>query len=147
MKKILHHSLTCLAALAFLCSACNQSNAGSDSGERLTEKVFVVNIVKDVEKLQQYLDYHQHVWPEVEAGFKKAGYKKITLYRYGYLLVMTIAVPQNADLNAMGKAAESYSPRCADWNQMMDVYQEGVPGTEPGQKWVEAKPFYSFSNE
>ena len=97
--------------------------------------------------MQEYLNYHEHVWPEVEAGFKKAGYKNITLYRYDHLLVMLVTVPESADLTIMGKQAESYSPRCAEWNKLMSGYQTGVPGTKPGQTWVEAQPFYIFRNQ
>lgn len=126
--------------------ACKQSASTKQALGVLEEKVFVVNIVPDSVKLAEYLSYHQKIWPEVEAGFKKAGYKKIVLHRFNNLLVMTIAVPEGSDLDAMGKLAESYSPRCAEWNKLMDSYQQGVPGTAPGQKWVEAKPFYSFKN-
>jgi len=134
-----------LASVTLL--ACTQSQSNKPSTDQLEEKVFVVNIVPDSVKLKEYLNYHAKVWPEVEAGFKKAGYKKITLYRYNHLLVMTITVPQNADLGAMGKLAESYSPRCAEWNKLMNTYQTGVQGTQPGQTWVEAKPFYVFNNQ
>jgi L-rhamnose mutarotase len=127
--------------------ACRQSQSDKLLSDQLEEKVFVVNIVPDSVKLKEYLTYHEQVWPEVEAGFKKAGYKKITLYRYDHLLVMTITVPQNADLGVMGKLAESYSPRCAEWNKLMNTYQTGVQGTQPGQTWVEAKPFYVFNNQ
>ncbi|HEY9261678.1 L-rhamnose mutarotase [Chitinophaga sp.] len=113
----------------------------------MKEHVFVVNIVPDSLKLKEYLDYHAHIWPEVVAGFKKAGYQKIVLYRYGYLLVMTITVPADADLGQMGKVAESYDKRCADWNKLMDGYQTGVAGTEQGKKWVEVTPFYSFTKD
>ncbi|MBC9930591.1 L-rhamnose mutarotase [Chitinophaga qingshengii] len=112
----------------------------------LKEHVFVVNIVPDSVKLKAYLDYHAHIWPEVEAGFKKAGYHNITLYRYDHLLVMTVTVPEGADLAQMGKIAESYDPRCAEWNRLMDTYQQGIPGTAPQQKWVEVKPFYTFDH-
>src|SRR4051812_26094196 len=114
---------------------------------QLEEHVFVVNIVHDATRLKEYLNYHKNIWPEVEAGFKKAGYKKIVLYRYNYLLVMTIAVPAGTDLNEMGKRAESYSARCAEWNRVMSTFQKGVEGTTPGETWVEAKPFYVFTNE
>jgi L-rhamnose mutarotase len=116
------------------------------SEQQLVEKVFVVNIAGDSSQMKEYLAYHKEVWPEVEAGFKKAGYKKIVLYRFDHLLVMTVTVPEGADLNEMGKVAESYSPRCAEWNKMMSRYQAGVTGTSQGQTWVEAKPFYSFRN-
>lgn len=125
--------------------ACTQSQSEKQV-QPMEERVFVVNIVPDSIKLNEYLAYHAKIWPEVEAGFKKAGYKKIVLHRFDYLLVMTISVPVGADLGAMGKQAESYSPRCAEWNKLMDAYQQGVPGTAPGQKWVEAKPFYNFQD-
>lgn len=125
----------------FLLTACKKPVT-----QKLVEKVFVVNIVQDSAKFNEYLDHHKHVWPEVEAGFKKAGYKKITLYRYGHLLVMTVVVPEGSDLNQMGKIAEGYSPRCAEWNKMMSQYQVGVAGAPAGATWVEALPFYSFTN-
>ncbi len=111
---------------------------------KLQERIFVVNIAPGEQKLQEYLNHHQQIWPEVEAGFKKAGYQKITLSRFDHLVVMSIVLPAGANLDSMSKIAESYDKRCAAWNRLMDTYQAGVPGTAPGQKWVEVKPFYSF---
>lgn len=132
-----------LMVAVVIITACN----ARQKEEKLEDHVFVVNIVPDPQKLKAYLDYHQHIWPEVEAGFKKAGYRKITLYRYDHLLVMSITVPAGADLGQMGKTAESYDKRCAEWNRLMDGYQTGVPGAGQQEKWVEAKPFYHFPKE
>ncbi|WP_300600057.1 L-rhamnose mutarotase [Niabella sp.] len=132
--------LLVLFALLAGIAACKQQPAV----EALEERVFVVNIVPGDQKLQEYLQHHQQIWPEVEAGFKKAGYKNITLSRFDHLVVMSVLVPRGASLDSMSKVAESYSPRCAEWNRLMDTYQAGVAGTAPGQKWVEAKPFYLF---
>jgi len=115
--------------------------------EEYVEQVFVVNIISNKSKLQEYLRYHLKVWPEVEAGFKKAGYKRITLYRFDHLIIMTILVPKNANLDKMGKIAESYSPKCAQWNRIMSTYQTGVIGTSHGQTWVKANQFYRFENQ
>ncbi len=127
-----------LAALMF--SACKRQ-------ERLTEKVFVVNIKPGDDTLRQYLQYHSAVWPEVEAGFRKAGYREIRMFRSHHTLVMMITVPEGADLSEMGKTAESYDPRCAEWNRLMAGYQEGVAGAAAGQTWTEAAPFYTFRNK
>lgn len=131
----------------FTCSfmMCRPTNPGQQQVE-FVEKIFVVNTVDDAKKLNEYLAYHKQIWPEVEAGFKKAGYKSITLYRFKDLIVMAITVPKNANLEEMGRIAESYSPRCAEWNKLMGDYQKGVKGTSAGEKWVEAIPFYKFSN-
>jgi len=38
------------------------------------------------------------------------------------------------------------SPKCAEWNKLLSGYQQGVVGTAPGKKCVEAKSFYQFRN-
>lgn len=143
MKKI----MCILLVVTLVVTSCKQKQEEVQKVQELEDKVFVVNIVQDSLKLKEYLDYHKQVWPQVEAGFKKAGYRKIVLYRYDYLLVMKISVPVGADLGAMGKVAEASDPRCAEWNKLMDTYQQGVPGTLPRQTWVEAVPFYEFNNQ
>lgn len=135
-----------IASITTLVLGCSGNSDNSAQMQSTEERVFVVNLVHDSLKLNEYLNYHKKIWPEVEEGFKKAGYQKIVLYRYNYLLVMTISVPAGADLNAMGKLAESYSPRCAEWNRLMGEYQQGVEGTPKGETWVEGKPFYRFDN-
>jgi len=134
--------LTFLLSLTFLCS-CRERAAGGNEGA-MEQHVFAVNIVPDSTRLAEYLDYHRHVWPEVEAGFKKAGYKEIVLYRCDHLVVMTITVPRGANLDKMGKEAESYNPRCAAWNRLMATYQTGEPGAGKGATWVEMKSFYTY---
>ncbi len=107
--------------------------------------VFAVSISPETGKLEEYLRYHDNIWPEVEAGFKKAGYNEIKLFRYHHLIVMTIKVPKGANLDEMSRSAESGNPRCAEWNRLMDTYQIGVPGTSSGEKWVKMDEFYSFT--
>jgi L-rhamnose mutarotase len=131
--------LLVILAAAFLGQSCSR--------ERFTEKVFVVQIRPGEDRLKEYLEYHRAVWPEVEKGFEHAGYRQIRLLRSQHTVVMIIKVPEGADLAAMGKKAESYNKRCAEWNQLMAGYQQGVPGAAPGQTWTAAEPFYLFGRE
>ncbi|MBX3256454.1 MAG: L-rhamnose mutarotase [Chitinophagaceae bacterium] len=146
MKKMIFNLPGIIFFVVFLVTGCAQKREEVKGMQESEDRVFVVNIVSDSLKLQEYLDYHKQVWPEVEAGFKKAGYRKIVLYRYDHLLVMKITVPVGADLDEMGKNAEASDARCAEWNKLMNAYQQGVQGTLSGQTWVEAKPFYRFDN-
>lgn len=109
--------------------------------------VMVANLVDDSLKVDQYLAYHQKVWPEVEAGFRKAGYRNIRLYRFNRTLVMIVTIPADADLGMMGRVAEGYDPKCREWNSVMDGFQVGVPGTLPGQKWVQADLYYQYKGD
>lgn len=114
--------------------------------KQYSEHVFVVDIAPGDQKLKAYLDYHKKIWPEVEAGFKKAGYKQISLYHFDHHVVMRILVDKGADLDQLGKLAESYSPKCKEWNELMGEFQIGVNGTAPDQKWVETELFYEYFN-
>lgn len=136
-----------LVCLIFGCIFLGCGFAGNErTDNEYAEKVFVVNTVDNQKKLQEYLAYHKNIWPEVEGGFKKAGFKSISLYRFNDLIVMRVTFPKDADLNKMSELSESFSPRCAEWNKLMNNYQKGVNGTSPGQKWVEVIPFYQFNN-
>ena len=107
--------------------------------------VMVANLVDDSLKVDQYLAYHRKIWPEVEAGFRKAGYRNIRLYRFNRTLVMIVTIPADADPGAMGRVAEAYDPKCREWNQLMAGYQVGVPGARLGEKWVQADLYYQFN--
>ena len=145
MKKFNTYSVLYLLAISFFTyPSCNKKKPVAEETKTL---VFIVNLVNDKQKVNEYLAHHQNVWPEVEAGFRKAGYKKIELYRFNQSLVMTVTIPKNANIDSLGKIAEGYDPKCREWNQMMDQYQVGVAGTSEGQKWVQAERIYSFKNE
>jgi len=143
MKIFVRLLLLCSSVLFIRC----KGEGASTHLPAYEERVFVINIVDNAKKLEEYLAYHKQVWPEVEAGFKKAGYQRIALYRFDKLIVMTVRIPVGADLNQMGKQAEAYSPKCADWNTLMNTYQQGVSGTAAGQKWAETSLFYEFNNK
>ncbi|WP_316788268.1 L-rhamnose mutarotase [Pedobacter frigoris] len=142
MNRRNYYSLWILCSLAGLFLSCQKPV----DHEKTKDLVFVVNLVDDEQKVKEYLAYHQKVWPEVEAGFKKAGYRKIKLYRFNRSVVMVITVPENADLNRMGQIAEAYDKKCKEWNQRMDAYQIGVDGVADGQKWAQTEQIYSFIN-
>ncbi|MGN6510648.1 MAG: L-rhamnose mutarotase [Chitinophaga sp.] len=130
---------TALLAVVFLFPSCQH--------ERLTEKVFVMQVKPGDDKLQEYLEYHRAVWPEVEKGFEHAGYRRIRLLRSHHTVVMIVEVPEGADLGEMGRKAEASDKRCAEWNRLMTGYQEGVAGTKPGETWTETEEFYLFEGK
>ena len=121
----------------FVLASCTQ--------QQYEEHMYAVTISHEPDKLKEYLEYHASVWPEVEAGFKLAGYKEINMFRFKQFIVMQIKVPAGSDLSEMSRKAAESHPRCAEWNKRMDSYQIGLPGTSNGQKWVELDEFYSFT--
>ena len=100
---------------------------------KFDELVFAVKLINDSTRISEYLKYHEAVWPEMEAGFKSAGFQSIKLYRTANLVTMILKIPKGADLGIMSKSAEDHHPRNKEWNKLMSEYQMGLPHVEEGQ--------------
>jgi L-rhamnose mutarotase len=131
--------------ITFLASAC--ALRSNTRGTEFEEYVFGVRLVEDSAMQQKYLDYHQQIWPEVEEGFRKAGYEQVRLFCYGHYITMVVKVPKGSDLNRMGQISNDSHPRVAEWNKLMDGFQRGLPGTADGQTWVMFDKLYEFKKE
>lgn len=135
-----------LIRLTFFCLMVPIINGCNNNLEDHDEYVFAVQLVNDPVKIQEYLEYHKKVWPEVEAGFRAAGYKSIRLYRYNNNLMMIVEVPKGVSLEEIGKAYELQTAKVKEWNTLMDSYQKGLPGTVKGTTWVAMNKYYEFNN-
>ena len=142
MKKL--PNILSLVLLTGCLLSCSTSFKSKDTEMKYEEYVFAVQLVEDSAMIKEYLDYHQNIWPEVEAGFKKAGYKEIRLYRFESFVTMILKVPAGSDLDQMGQMSNDSHPKAAQWNKLMDGFQKGLPGTREGQSWVAMEKYYEF---
>jgi L-rhamnose mutarotase len=141
--KLLHHLSFTILLAAFLVS-CNSPDKSIHIKASYDEYVFAVQLVNDSALVDKYLDYHQNIWPEVEAGFRQAGYEQIRLYRFETFVAMIVRVPSGADLGEMGQVSNDSHARAAEWNRLMEDFQKGLPGAREGQTWVVLDKFYEF---
>ncbi len=144
MKKLQSILLILLVTGVFY-SCYNPSNSISMETD-FEEHVFAVRLIEDSSMVEKYLNYHKNVYPEVEAGFQKAGYESIRLYHFENYITMIVRVPKGSDLGEMGQISSDSNPRVAEWNKLMDGFQKGLPGTLEGQTWMEMEKYYEFKN-
>lgn len=83
--------------------------------------------------------YEQHhapgkVWPEVVDHLRAVGVTDMEIYRAGNRLVMVMTT--SAEHTSDRHTAAATSARVAEWEALMDQYQQRLPFAEPGQKWV-----------
>ena len=105
--------------------------------------ILTANLVKDPTKQQEYLNYHAtqfQKWPEVAQGFCNASFQQLLVFRQGRQLMLVISIPKGASLDKLNPRTSLNNPRVDDWNALMKQYQEGLPGTKPGEVWVFLKP-------
>ncbi|WP_448698382.1 L-rhamnose mutarotase [Mucilaginibacter sp. AW1-3] len=105
--------------------------------------ILTANLVSDPKKQQEYLNYHKtqfEKWPEVSQGFCNANFQRLLVYRNGRQLMLIISIPKGESLDKLNPLTTKNNPRVDEWNKIMAKYQEGIPGTKPGETWVFLKP-------
>jgi hypothetical protein len=101
--------------------------------------LLTANLVPDERKQREYLQYHAtqfEKWPEVATGFCNASFQQLLVFRQGRQLMLVISIPHGASLDELNPKTTLHNPRVDDWNTLMKQYQQGLPGTKPGETWV-----------
>jgi hypothetical protein len=119
----------------FKAERCAESEVASEWEHIL----LTANLVDDKELQEEYLQYHRtqfDEWPEISEGFCNADFQQLLLYRNGRQLMLVISIPAGKTLDELDPKTVEKNPRMDEWNRIMGKYQEGIEGTEPGEKWV-----------
>lgn len=101
--------------------------------------ILSANLVKDKGLQKAYLQQHAtqfEKWPEVARGFCNADFQQLRIFKLDRQLVLVISIPKGASLDELNPRTTLNNPRVEEWNRLMKKYQEGIPGTRPGEVWV-----------
>jgi len=94
-----------------------------------------LDLANDEQLIAEYEQYHQQVWPEIKKSISDAGIIQMEIYRFANRLFMIMEVTE--EFNFVQKAAaDAGNPRVQEWEQLMWKYQQALPGSKPGEKWV-----------
>jgi L-rhamnose mutarotase len=94
-----------------------------------------LDLKDDPALIAEYEEYHRNVWPEILKSIKDAGIEKMEIYRISNRLFMIMEV--NATFNFEKKAsADAASDIVQQWEKLMWKYQQALPGSKPGEKWI-----------
>jgi L-rhamnose mutarotase len=102
-----------------------------------------LDLVDDNKLIAEYEAYHQQVWPEVKKSITDAGIVQMEIYRFTNRLFMIMEVTDAFNF-AQKSAADAANPKVQEWEQLMWKYQQAIPGTKPGEKWVLMDKIFSL---
>ncbi|MBO0947902.1 L-rhamnose mutarotase [Fibrella forsythiae] len=120
----------------------SRCSTGPVTGE-WNHTILTANLVADPARQHEYLAHHAtqfEKWPELSNGFCNADFQQLLLYRNGRQLMLVISIPKGESLDKLNPKTTENNPRVDEWNALMKKYQEGIPGTKPGETWVNLKP-------
>lgn len=95
-----------------------------------------LDLVDDAQRIADYEEAHQSIWPEVRDHLRAQGVLGMEIYRLGTRLFMVMEVdPAVYSVQAMAEASLA-NPAIQRWEALMWTYQAPTPWTPPGDKWV-----------
>jgi len=104
---------------------------------------YTLDLKNDPDLIKEYEAWHQQVWPEVLASIKAAGIQHMEIYRQANRLMMIMTVDDHYD--AVQKAsADLANPKVQEWEQLMWKYQQALPGSKPGEKWMPMQKIFEL---
>lgn len=93
--------------------------------------------------IAEYEAYHRSVWPEILASIKNAGIEQMEIYRTGNRLFMIINATDEFSFEKKS-VADAANEKVQEWEQLMWKYQQSLPGSKPGEKWILMEKIFSL---
>ena len=88
----------------------------------------------DPQLIEEYIERHRSVWPEVLQSLRDAGVTGMEIYRLGTRLVMVMDTSD--DFTFERKAAlDQANPVVMQWEREMAKYQAASPDADASKKW------------
>lgn len=108
---------------------------------------YALDLKDDPELIEEYDRWHQadRIWPDIVQSLRAAGIEEAEIFRTGNRLVLVLDVP--ADFHPAAKAAaDAADSRVQAWETLMWNYQQALPCTRPGEKWVPMRRIFSLTD-
>lgn len=83
----------------------------------------------------EYEEYHRDVWPEIKKSILDSGITNMEIYRFGNRLFMVMETDDSFTFERKA-AMDAANAKVQEWEQLMWKFQQPVPGSKPGEKWV-----------
>lgn len=103
----------------------------------------LLDLEEDNHLISEYELYHKKVWPEILESIKNSGITKMEIHRFSNRLVMNIEATDDFSFERKSILDKDNS-KVQEWEKLMWKYQQAIPGSKPGEKWVLAEKIFDF---
>jgi L-rhamnose mutarotase len=94
-----------------------------------------LDLKDDQQLIAEYEEYHRSVWPEIKKSITDSGITNMEIYRFGNRLFMIMETDNTFTFDRKA-AMDAANPKVQEWEQLMWKFQQPLPGSKPGEKWV-----------
>jgi L-rhamnose mutarotase len=109
-----------------------------------TEKLYFALDLKNEPKLiQQYIEHHKKVWPEIIESIRDSGIVAMEIYNVFNRLFMVMEVDPDFSLKAKSESDKN-NKKVQEWEALMESFQQRLPGAAEGEKWVQLNRIFKL---
>jgi L-rhamnose mutarotase len=105
-----------------------------------------LDLKDDSELIAEYERLHQKVRPEIEKSILDAGVLSMEIYRFGTRMFMIMEVDDNFSFEKKA-AMDASNPKVQEWEAFVWKFQQPLPGSKPGEKWILMKKIFDLKNQ
>lgn len=110
----------------------------------MNKHILILDLVDEATSIKQYEAYHEQIPTEIEQSIRSAGITSMEIYRYSNRLVMEMITDETFSFEAKSQADENNKAVQA-WENLMNQFQQRIPGSKPTEKWVLTKRIFSLN--
>jgi L-rhamnose mutarotase len=94
-----------------------------------------LDLKDDPRMIAEYEAHHKKVSPEILESIRASGIERMELYRAGNRMFMIMEVSDSFSFTEK-ELLDKANPRVQVWETLMWKYQQALPFSKPGEKWV-----------
>lgn len=96
-----------------------------------------LDLKDDPQLIEEYKNYHRPggIWPEVLEAITGDGVLSEEIYLAGTRMVMVLKTTDEFSFESKAEKLRA-SPVMRKWEELMWNYQQALPGSKPGEKWM-----------
>ena len=99
----------------------------------------------DPETIEQYKEYHRHVWPEVTVRLGEVGITQMKIFLLGTRLFMYMETTDEFDMRKDFPRLTD-DPKAREWNALMERFQQRAPEARPDEWWALMEPVFELQS-
>lgn len=104
---------------------------------------FALDLKDNMKLIEEYEQFHRDVWPEIKDSIRSSGVIDMQIYRFSNRLFMIMDVNDDFSFDKKAKS-DAGNLKVQQWEELMWKFQQPVPGSEPGEKWVLMKKIFDL---
>lgn len=103
-----------------------------------------LDLKDDPQLIAEYEAYHREIWPEIRKSILDSGITNMEIYRVGNRLFMIMETDDSFSFDRKS-AMDASNPKVQEWETLMWKFQQPLPGSKPGEKWLLMERIFDLS--